>query len=203
MFCLERKYMIKRAVLLYLGLACVIPLQGHGANPIDTQEQLDRARASQVRLSIIQIIKVIIIFRENIIIYFFGLLFLIYLEILYIHYRLIKGKESNLRYIKSIYKSYLIILGSILSIGSILLMIITSDIFYFTPYKKVFFILGLLVFCVSKSIQWKGIKSLVKKYPEYSSILSMRQRELFVLYALCIILTFFLFISLNKIYYWI
>ena len=47
MFCLERKYMIKRAVLLYLGLACVIPLQGHGANPIDTQEQLDRARASQ------------------------------------------------------------------------------------------------------------------------------------------------------------
>ena len=39
--------MIKRAVLLYLGLACVIPLQGHGANPIDIQEQLDRARASQ------------------------------------------------------------------------------------------------------------------------------------------------------------
>lgn len=47
MFYLERKYMIKRAVLLYLGLACVIPLQVHGANPIDTQEQLDRARASQ------------------------------------------------------------------------------------------------------------------------------------------------------------
>ena len=39
--------MIKRAVLLYLGLACVIPLQGHGANPIDTQEQLDSARANQ------------------------------------------------------------------------------------------------------------------------------------------------------------
>ena len=39
--------MIKRAVLLYLGLACVIPLQGHGANPIDTQEQLDRARANR------------------------------------------------------------------------------------------------------------------------------------------------------------
>lgn len=142
-------------------------------------------------------------FRNNIMLYFWGLLFLIYLEILYIHFRLIKGKESNLQYIKSIYKSYLIIIGSILSIGSLLSIIITSDVFYLTPYKKIFFILGLLVFCVSKSIQWKGIKSLVKKYPEYSSILFMRQRELFVLYTLCIILTFFLFISLNKIYYWV
>ena len=31
---------------LYLGLACDT-FTGHGANPIDTQEQLDRARASQ------------------------------------------------------------------------------------------------------------------------------------------------------------
>lgn len=142
-------------------------------------------------------------FKGNIIIYILGLVFLLYLEYIYIHKRLIKGKESNLQYIKSIYRSYFIMGGSILSIGGLLLIIITSDIFYLTSYKKIYFIVGLLIFCVSKTIQWKGIKSLVERYPEYSNVLAMRQRELLVLYTLCLILIIVLFIFLNKIYYFI
>lgn len=142
-------------------------------------------------------------FEENIIIYILGLVFLLYLEFIYIHKRLIKGKESNLQYIKSIYRSYFIMGGSILSIGGLLLIIITSDIFYLTSYKKIYFILGLLIFCISKIIQWKGIKSLVEKCPEYTNILAMRQRELFLLYISCLILIIVLFIFLNKIYYFI
>lgn len=142
-------------------------------------------------------------FKENIIIYILGLVFLLYLEYIYIHKRLIKGKESNLPYIKSIYRSSFIMGGSILSIGGLLLIIITSDIFYLTPYKKIYFILGLLIFCVSKIIQWKGIKSLVEKYPEYSNILAMRQREVILLNTSCLILLIALFIFLNKIYYFI
>ena len=142
-------------------------------------------------------------FEENIIIYILGLVFLLYLEFIYIHKRLIKGKESNLQYIKSTYRSYFIMGGSILSIGGLLLIIITSDIFYLTSYKKIYFILGLLIFCISKIIQWKGIKSLVEKCPEYTNILAMRQRELFLLYISCLILIIVLFIFLNKIYYFI
>ena len=142
-------------------------------------------------------------FEENIIIYILELVFLLYLEFIYIHKRLIKGKESNLQYIKSIYRSYFIMGGSILSIGGLLLIIITSDIFYLTSYKKIYFILGLLIFCISKIIQWKGIKSLVEKCPEYTNILAMRQRELFLLYISCLILIIVLFILLNKMYYFI
>jgi len=57
-------------------------------------------------------------------------------------------------------------------------------VYYFTLtiYIPIIIVSSLLLFFVSKIIQWTGVKRLIKEYPQYIDILSTRSRELLILY---------------------
>ena len=57
-------------------------------------------------------------FRENIYILLLSVGLIIYLEYLYIDNRFIKGRKDNIQYIRSFFKPFEIILGSVLSVIS-------------------------------------------------------------------------------------
>ena len=142
-------------------------------------------------------------FRENIYILLLSVGLIIYLEYIYIDNRFIKGRQDSIQYIRSFFKSFEIILGSVLSVISFIIIFWVSDYLYLTLYKPLVIVSSLLLFFVSKIIQWTGVKRLIKEYPQYIDILSIRSRELFILYICSAIMIVFILYFLNKIYFYI
>ena len=142
-------------------------------------------------------------FKDNIFLVILYVGLIIYLEYSYLDYRFIKGRTENIRYIKSLFKSFEIILGSTLSVISFFIIFWASDYLYLTLYKPLVIVSSLLLFFVSKIIQWTGVKRLIKEYPQYIDILSTRSRELLILYICSSIMLVFILYFLNKIYFYI
>ena len=142
-------------------------------------------------------------FKVNIFIVILFVSLIIYLEYLFLDYRFIKGRTENARYIKSLFKTFEIILGSTLSVISFIIIFFVSDYLYLTLYKPLVIVSSLLLFFISKIIQWTGVKRLLNEYPQYVDILSIRSRELFILYICSAIMIVFILYFLNKIYFYI